>query len=88
MTGEITLRGAILPIGGLKEKSLGAYRAGIKTIILPEANRKDTHDLPAELKKNMSYKYVDTIEQALKLALAPTKKAKSRKTKPKSKTKK
>lgn len=82
MTGEITLRGAILPIGGLKEKSLGAYRAGIKTIILPEANRNDIHDLPQELKQNLTYKFVDTIDQALKLVLATGKKGS---TKPKKK---
>jgi ATP-dependent Lon protease len=76
MTGEITLRGMLLPIGGLKEKSLGAYRAGIKTIILPEANEKDIEDLPQELKGKLKYKFVKTIDEALDLILAPSKKSK------------
>ncbi|MBD3218676.1 MAG: endopeptidase La, partial [candidate division Zixibacteria bacterium] len=74
MTGEITLRGMLLPIGGLKEKSLGAYRAGIKTIILPEANKKDIDDIPDELKKKLTYKFVKTIDEAIKLILEPAKK--------------
>ncbi|HEQ99327.1 MAG TPA: endopeptidase La [candidate division Zixibacteria bacterium] len=78
MTGEITLRGMLLPIGGLKEKSLGAYRAGIKTIILPEANKKDIDEIPEELKKKLTYKFVKTIDEAIKLILEPPKK-KSRK---------
>jgi ATP-dependent Lon protease len=83
MTGEITLRGTLLPIGGLKEKSLGAYRAGIKTIILPEANRKDIHDLPSELKSKLKYKFIKTIDEAFKLVLAPAKKATKKKAKKK-----
>jgi ATP-dependent Lon protease len=79
MTGEITLRGMLLPIGGLKEKSLGAYRAGIKTIILPETNRKDIHDLPDELKIKLKYKFIKTIDEAFKLVLAPAKKTAQRK---------
>jgi ATP-dependent Lon protease len=79
MTGEITLRGMLLPIGGLKEKSLGAYRAGIKTIILPEANKKDIEDLPEELKSKLKYKFVTTIDEALDLILAPAKKSKKKK---------
>ncbi len=55
MTGEITLRGKVLPIGGLKEKSLGAYRSGIKTIIIPEENRKDLDEIPEEIKNNINY---------------------------------
>ncbi len=81
MTGEITLRGMLLPIGGLKEKSLGAYRAGIKTIILPEANKKDIDDIPDELKKKLTYKFVKTIDEAIKLILEPAKKKKSKKKK-------
>ncbi len=76
MTGEITLRGMLLPIGGLKEKSLGAYRAGINMIVLPEQNEKDIFDLPKELKSKMKYKFVKTIDEALKLALSPEKKKK------------
>ena len=55
MTGEITLRGKVLPIGGLKEKSLGAYRSGIKTIIIPEENKSDLDDIPSEIKDNINY---------------------------------
>ncbi len=79
MTGEITLRGMLLPIGGLKEKSLGAYRAGIKTIILPEANKKDIDEIPEELKKKLTYKFVKTIDEAIKLILeTPKKKSKKK----------
>ena len=55
MTGEITLRGKVLPIGGLKVKSLGAYRSGIKTIIIPEENEKDLDEIPEEIKQNINY---------------------------------
>jgi ATP-dependent Lon protease len=83
MTGEITLRGTLLPIGGLKEKSLGAYRAGIRTIILPETNRNDILDLPGELKSKLKYKFIKTIDEAFKLVLAPAKKANRKKTRKK-----
>ena len=53
MTGEITLRGKVLPIGGLKEKSLAAYRAGIKTVIIPKGNVKDLDDLPKKVKREI-----------------------------------
>jgi ATP-dependent Lon protease len=69
MTGEITLRGQILPIGGLKEKLLAAYRAGIDTVILPERNRKDAVDLPAEIKKNIKLKFFSQVLPAVKFAL-------------------
>lgn len=78
MTGEITLRGTLLPIGGLKEKSLGAYRAGIKTIVLPDKNQKDLHDLPGELKNKLKYKFFKTIHEVLEYALAPEKKRKAK----------
>ena len=55
MTGEITLRGKVLPIGGLKEKSLGAYRSGIKTIIIPEENKSDLDEIPEEIKQHINY---------------------------------
>ena len=55
MTGEITLRGSILPIGGLKEKSIGALRAGIKKIIIPEGNVRDLDEIPTEVKENIEY---------------------------------
>lgn len=70
MTGEITLRGKVLPIGGIKEKSLAARRAGIKTIILPEANKKDVlEDIPENIRKEMEFVYVDQIDQVLARAL-------------------
>jgi len=69
MTGEITLRGQILPIGGLKEKLLAAYRAGIDTVILPEENRKDTVELPQEIKKSIKLKFFAEALPAVKFAL-------------------
>jgi ATP-dependent Lon protease len=70
MTGEITLRGLVLPIGGLKEKILAAKRAGIKTVILPARNKKDLPDVPPEAKKGLQFKFVKTTSDALKIALA------------------
>jgi ATP-dependent Lon protease len=69
MTGEITLRGAVLPVGGIKEKVLAAYRAGIKTIILPNWNRKDMEDIPANVKKVITFHFVEDMLEVLKLAL-------------------
>ena len=69
MTGEITLRGLVLPIGGLKEKILAAKQAGIKTVILPARNRKDLPDIPKEAKKGLKFKFVKNTEEALKIAL-------------------
>ncbi|CAN5696251.1 endopeptidase La [soil metagenome] len=69
MTGEVTLTGRVLPIGGVKEKLLGAYRAGIKTVILPRANEADLEDLPAEVLKKLEVKPVDWIDEALVIAL-------------------
>ncbi|MEN6375670.1 MAG: endopeptidase La [Smithella sp.] len=69
MTGEITLRGAVLPIGGIKEKVLAAYRAGIKTVILPEWNRKDMEDVPANIQKAIKFHFVNDMMEVLKLAL-------------------
>ena len=69
MTGEITLRGQILPIGGLKEKLLAAYRTGIDTVILPKENQKDTVDLPKEIKKNVKLKFFSDALTAVKFAL-------------------
>ena len=69
MTGEITLRGLVLPIGGLKEKILAAKRAGIKTVILPSRNRKDMPEVPAEAKKDMRFKFVKNTHEVLKIAL-------------------
>ncbi|MCU1222982.1 MAG: ATP-dependent protease La [Edaphobacter sp.] len=69
MTGEITLRGKVLPIGGLKEKLLAAHRAGIFEAILPEENRKDMADLPELLKNSMKLHFVEEMDQVLKIAL-------------------
>ena len=68
MTGEVTLRGNVLPIGGLKEKSLAAHRSGIKKIIIPKANIKDLDDVPAEVKKAIKYIPVDKVDQVIKEA--------------------
>src|SRR4026207_460235 len=70
MTGEITLRGKILPIGGVKEKVLGAHRAGLKTIILPRDNEKDLADIPKNVLDTLDIYMVDTMEEVLKIALA------------------
>ncbi len=69
MTGEITLRGKVMPIGGVKEKVLAAKRAGIKTIILPQQNKHDIEDVPEDLRKEMEFIFVDTIDQVIKNAL-------------------
>ena len=69
MTGEITLRGLVLPIGGMKEKILAAKQAGIKTVILPARNKKDIPEVPAEAKKGLKFKFVKNTAEALKIAL-------------------
>jgi ATP-dependent Lon protease len=73
MTGEITLRGRVLPIGGLKEKSLAARREGIKTLVIPRANRKDLSEVPPEARQAMKWHLVASMDQVLKLALEPKK---------------
>jgi ATP-dependent Lon protease len=69
MTGEITLRGLVLPIGGMKEKILAAKQAGIKTVILPARNKKDISEVPTEAKKDLKFKFVKNTTEALKIAL-------------------
>jgi ATP-dependent Lon protease len=69
MTGEITLRGKVLPVGGIKEKVLAARRAGIKTIILPRRNERDLEDIPPEVRKELEMHFVDTVDEVLKFAL-------------------
>jgi ATP-dependent Lon protease len=71
MTGEITLRGKILPIGGVKEKVLAAHRAGLKTVLLPRRNDRDLQDIPAEVRNDLQIVLVDTVDDVLKLALRP-----------------
>jgi ATP-dependent Lon protease len=69
MTGEITLRGQVLPVGGIKEKVLAAHRAGIKTLILPKQNEKDLEDIPEKVKKEIDFHFVDKMMDVLKIAL-------------------
>jgi len=71
MTGEITLRGLVLPVGGIKEKVLAAHRAGLKTIILPKRNEPDLDDLPEEVRDSLEFVPVDRVEQVLAAALMP-----------------
>ncbi|OGW29155.1 MAG: endopeptidase La [Nitrospirae bacterium GWC2_57_13] len=75
MTGEVTLRGKVMPIGGVKEKVLAARRAGIKTVILPDKNKNDLEDVPEELRKEMTFVFAETIDQVIKAALDDSKKA-------------
>ncbi len=78
MTGEVTLRGRVLPVGGLKEKTLAAKRMGIKTVVIPKRNRKDLEDIPKYIKKDMEFIFAETMDDVLKVSL---KKTNSRKTK-------
>jgi ATP-dependent Lon protease len=71
MTGEISLRGLVLPIGGVKEKVLAALRAGIKTVMLPERNRRDLEEVPAEAREQLEFKWIGNVDQAAAAALAP-----------------
>jgi ATP-dependent Lon protease len=88
MTGEITLRGRVLPIGGLKEKALGGLRAGIRTIVMPEKNRKDLSELPTNVKRKIKFVPVAHMDQVLAVALeeapvpAPVRKARVRNRRP------
>jgi ATP-dependent Lon protease len=69
MTGELTLTGQVLPIGGVREKVLAAQRAGLKRVILPSENEHDLDELPADTKREMDFVLVDTIEKVLEVAL-------------------
>ena len=72
MTGEVTLQGRVLPIGGVKQKVLAAHAAGLTTVILPERNRGDLDDVPAEVREAMTFHFAMTIDEVLELALEPS----------------
>ncbi|NLT73780.1 MAG: endopeptidase La [Chloroflexi bacterium] len=71
MTGEITLRGRVLPIGGVREKLLAAHRAGLKTMLLPSKNRRDLSEIPPKMRRGLSLVFVDTMDQVIPVALLP-----------------
>ncbi|RMF92440.1 MAG: endopeptidase La [Candidatus Schekmanbacteria bacterium] len=81
MTGEITLRGRVLPIGGLKEKSLAAKRAGIDTIIVPKENEKDLYEIPSTIKKGLNYIFVESMDEVLKYVFSTNGKRQNKKRK-------
>ncbi len=72
MTGEITLRGRVLPVGGVKEKVLGAHRAGIRTIILPAQNARDIAEVPGHVKRRLSFIYVEQMDEVIANAFCET----------------
>jgi ATP-dependent Lon protease len=69
MTGEITLSGLVLPVGGIKEKVLAARRAGIRKVMLPKENEKDLRDLPEQVRREIQFIFIESVEQALMVAL-------------------
>ena len=71
MTGEVTLQGRVLPIGGLKQKVLAAHAAGLTEVILPERNEPDLDDVPADVRDHMTFHVVQSVDQVLALALEP-----------------
>jgi ATP-dependent Lon protease len=78
MTGEITLRGRVLPIGGVKEKVLGAHRAGVRHIVLPKKNQADLEDVPAEVRAELEFHWAETLSDVLAVALVSDAPAESR----------
>jgi ATP-dependent Lon protease len=87
MTGEITLRGRVLPVGGVREKVLAAHRAGLKTVIMPERNMKDMHDVPRKVRDDLKIIPVTHMDQVLEIALSapPEKPARPKRTRSKAK---
>jgi ATP-dependent Lon protease len=71
MTGEISLRGNVLPVGGIKEKCLAAHRSGVKEILIPRLNDRDLEEIPEAIRKNVKFHLLDRVETALELALRP-----------------
>jgi ATP-dependent Lon protease len=78
MTGEITLRGRVLPIGGLKEKILAAHRAGLKVVLLPRRNERDLDEVPEEVRRELKFVFIDTVDDILREALEPKAAARKR----------
>jgi ATP-dependent Lon protease len=71
MTGEITLRGKVRPVGGIKEKVLAAHRVGLRTVILPRLNERDVEDVPAEVRRDLHFVFVEDAAEVLRHALTP-----------------
>jgi len=71
MTGEISLRGLVLPVGGIKEKVLAALAAGIKKVLLPARNRKDLEEVPAAARQQLEFVFLDDLEDAVRVAIEP-----------------
>jgi ATP-dependent Lon protease len=71
MTGEISLRGLVLPVGGIKEKIIAAHRAGIKRVMLPARNRKDFEDIPEEVRRELEFIWLERVDEAIAAALEP-----------------
>jgi ATP-dependent Lon protease len=71
MTGEISLRGLVLPVGGIKDKMLAAMRAGIRRVMLPARNRKDLEEVPAEAKEKIEFVFLEDVDDAVRVALEP-----------------
>jgi ATP-dependent Lon protease len=69
MTGEISLRGMVLPVGGIKEKVLAALAAGIEQVILPSRNKKDVEEVPLEAKRQLQFYFIDDVNEAMKVAI-------------------
>ena len=75
MTGEVTLTGQVLPIGGLKEKALAAQRAGIRTVIAPAENEADVDEIPEHLRRRLQFRFVRDVDEVLEVALEPPRRA-------------